>query len=267
MAVKFFLKGLSAEDRIFPQTIESSAKLAKGTLYEAWFDALQISPWYRESTVTGVFKSAAAEEVWEKFGDLRNLDFTSWWKTVGYKIFSESVPYQPLTIIEPTVKVQALASGKKPPVLKIEVPLNLHPKALREQFDEILKQHSDYYSESKDRWDHSTAEAHQYRESKLSYQTISRWLQVYREYEKQKDQKNFKLYNFAKEMELHPKLFKGLLKNVDVPEDLRVEAANVASDILKQVRNLMAHATELRFPCTDPHEWTTTQKRLKKPNL
>jgi hypothetical protein len=49
-----------------------------------------------------------------------------------------------------------------------------------------------------------------------------------------------------------------------VPVDLRVEAANVASDILKQVQNLMAHATELRFPCTDPHEWTTTQKRTKK---
>ncbi len=65
-------------------------------------------------------------------------------------------------------------------------------------------------------------------------------------------------------MELHASLFRGLLKRVDVPVDLRVEAANVASDILKQVQNLMAHATELRFPCTDPHDWTTTQKRTKK---
>lgn len=266
MTVKFFLKGLSAVDRIFPQTIESSVRLAKGTLYEAWFETLQTSPWYRDSCVTGVFKSREVEETWEKFGDLRDQDFGSWWKARGYKIFAEEVPYQPIQITEPQVKTYTRTSSKKPLTLKIEVPLNLHPKMLREQFEEILRQHSDYYTENKDRWDHSTAAVHQYREAKLTYQTISRWLQVYREYEKQKDHRNFKLYNFAKEMDMHPSLFKGLLRNVDVPEDLRVEAANMASDILKQARNLMAHATELRFPCTDPHEWTTTQKRSKKSN-
>ncbi len=264
MTVKFFLKGLSTEDRIFPQTIESSAKLAKGTLYEAWFETLQTSPWYRDSCETGIFKSRAAEEAWEQFGDLRKIDFASWWKSRGYEIFSEQVPYQAVEVIEPALKTQTQISAKKPPILKIEVPLNLHPKALREQFEEILRQHSDYYTENKDRWDHSTAPVHQYRESKLTYQTISRWLAVYRAYEKQKDRKDFKLYNFAKEMELHPSLFRGLLKRVDVPVDLRVEAANVASDILKQVQNLMAHATELRVPCTEPHDWTITQKRTKK---
>ena len=85
MTVKFFLKGLSAEDRIFPQTIESSAKLAKGTLYEAWFETLQTSPWYRDSAETGIFKSQAAEEAWEQFGDLRKTDFASWWKSRGYR--------------------------------------------------------------------------------------------------------------------------------------------------------------------------------------
>ena len=264
MTVKFFLKGLSAEDRIFPQTIDSSAKLAKGTLYEAWFETLQTSPWYRDSSESGVFKSRAAEETWEKFGDLGKTDFASWWKTRGYEIFAEDVSYQPIEITEPQIKTQTQTSSKKPPTLKIEVPLNLHPKALREQFEAILRQHSDYYTENKDRWDHSTAPVHQYRETKLTYPTISRWLAVYRAYEKQKDRKDFKLYNFAKDMELHPSLFRGLLKRVDVPVDLRIEAANVASDILKQVQNLMAHATELRFPCTDPHDWTASQKRAKK---
>lgn len=264
MTVKFFLKGLSAEDRIFPQSIESSAKLAKGTLYEAWFETLQTSPWYRESCETGIFKSRAAEDAWQKFGDLRKIDFSTWWKTRGYEIFAEEVPYQPIEISEPQIKTQTKTNTKKPPTLKIEVPLNLHPKALREQFEIILRQHSDYYTENKDRWNHSTAEVHQYRESKLTYQTISRWLHVYREYEKQKDLKDFKLYNFSKKMELHPILFRGLIKKLDVPESIRVEAANVASDILKQAQNIMAHATELRFPCTDPHEWTSSQKRTKK---
>ena len=96
MTVKFFLKGLSAEDRIFPQTIDSSAKLAKGTLYEAWFETLQTSPWYRDSCESGIFKSRAAEETWEKFGDLGKTDFASWWKTRGYEIFAEDVYYQPI---------------------------------------------------------------------------------------------------------------------------------------------------------------------------
>lgn len=257
------MKGLSDEDRLFPQTIESSAALAKGTLYEAWFETLKISPWYKEIAETGVFRSLESELTWEKFGDLRNLAFTEWWKATGYKIFSEKTPYQPVQVLDISLKVQESKNDNKPPVLKIEVPLNLHPKALKAQFDEILSRHSDYYLENKDRWSFSTAQVHQYRESKLTFHTIHRWMHVYNEYEKQKDLSNFKLYNFAKELDLHPSLFKGLLKRVDVPVDLRVEAANVASDILKSARNLMAHATELRFPCTDPHEWVSIKRRSK----
>ncbi len=264
MTIKFFFKGLSAEDRIFPQTIDSSVKLAKGTLYEAWFETLQTSPWYMEGAKTGIFKSASAEDAYKKFGDLSNIDFATWWKTIGYTVFSEDVPYRPVEIVGVEVKTKIESNEKKPPALKIEVPLNLHPKVLREQFEEILRLHSEYFNEKNDRWNHSTADVHQYRESKLSYQTISRWLRVYRAYNKQKEHKDFKLYNFAKEIELHPTLFRGLLKKADVPESMRVEAANVASDILKQAQNLMAHATELRFPCTDPHEWVATQKRAKK---
>ena len=264
MTITFFLKGLSAEDRLFPQTIETSAKLAKGTLYEAWFETLQTSPWYRTSCETGNFKSLAAEEAWQKFGDLRNVDFSKWWKTRGYEIFAEKVPYQPIAISEPQIKTQPRQNGKQPPSLRIDVPLNLHPSMLKKQFEEILRQHSYYYLENKNRWDHSTAEVHQYRETKLTYSTITRWLEVYRIYEQQKDRKEFKLYNFAKALKLHPLMFRGLPQNSDVPEDLRVEAANVASDVLKQVQNLMAHATELRFPCTEPHIWISKQTRTKK---
>lgn len=263
MTITFFLKGLSAEDRLFPQTIESSVKLAKGTLYEAWFETLQTSPWYRDSCQSGQYKSLAAEQAWQKFGDLRDIEFSKWWKIRGYEIFAEKVPYQPIEISEPQVKTQSRQQGNKPPSLRIDVPLNLHPSMLRRQFEEILRQHSYYYLENRNRWDHSTAEVHQYRETKLTYTTISRWLAVYRAYEQQKTQKEFKLYNFTKEMDLHPYMFRGLRKQGEVPEDLRVEAANVASDILKQVQNLMAHATELRFPCTDPHAWTTTQTRTR----
>lgn len=264
MTITFFLKGLSPEDRLFPQTIESSVKLAKGTLYEAWFETLQTSPWYCDSCETGNFKSLAAEEAWRKFGDLRGVDFSKWWKLRGYEIFAEKVPYQPIEISQQQIKTQSRHNGKQPPTLRIDVPLNLHPSMLRKQFEEILRQHSYYYLENKNRWDHSTAEVHQYRETKLTYQTITHWLKVYKAYAQQKDRKEFRLYNFSRDLKLHPVMFRGLLNNVDVPEDLRVEASNVASDILKQVQNLMAHATELRFPCTDPHTWNSKQTRLKK---
>jgi hypothetical protein len=45
---------------------------------------------------------------------------------------------------------------------------------------------------------------------------------------------------------------------------LRVEAANVASDILKKAMFLMANATEMSFPNTAPHEWALTSSRAKK---
>jgi hypothetical protein len=266
MTATFFLKGLSPEDRLFPQTVESSAKLAKGTLYEAWFDTLQTSPWYQKIVQTVEFPSKEAQATWEMFGDLRKTSFTDWWKATGYQIFSETTSYQPLTVIdsaEPAVNFKLQQSANKPAVLKLEVPLNLSPKALKVQFDEILARYSEYYQEKDDRWDHSTASAHQYRESKLTYQTIKKWLEVYRAYEKQSTKPKFKLYNFAYEMELHPTLFRGLRKNIDVPEDLRIQAANVASDILKSANHLMAHATELKFPCTDPHPWAISEKRKR----
>ena len=266
MTVTFFLKGLSPEDRLFPQTVESSAKLAKGTLYEAWFDTLQTSPWYRKISETEEFPSEDAKTTWEKFGDLRDLEFADWWKKTGYQIFSEEVPYQPVRVIEesePDLNLKIQHALNKPSILRIEVPLNLSPKALKIQFDEILARYSDYYQEKDDRWDHSTAEVHQYRESKLTYQTIKKWLDVYRAYKKESVKPGFKLYNFAYQMELHPTLFRGLKKNIDVPEDLRIPAANLASDILKSANALMAHATEMKFPSTDPHPWAILERRKK----
>ena len=266
MTIHFFLKGLSPEDRLFPQTLESSSKLAKGTLYESWFDTLKASPWYEKVSQTLEFPSEVSQRTWELFGDLRDIEFSAWWQRTGYQIFSEQVPYQAIQVLykdQPELTFKLNQPANKLPTLKIEVPLNLAPKALKAQFDEILERYSEYYREKDDRWDHSTAPAHQYRESKLTYQTIKKWLDVYKAYQQQSAKPGFKLYNFAYKMDLHPTLFKGLRKNVDVPEDLRIQAANIASDILKSANFLMANATEMKFPCTDPHPWAVSEKRKK----
>lgn len=83
MTISFHYKGLDAEDRIFAKSPAESAALAKGTLYEAWFDVLQISPWYRGIAETGEFPSQQAKETWGYFGDLTDRNFSDWWLTVG----------------------------------------------------------------------------------------------------------------------------------------------------------------------------------------
>ena len=171
MALKFHYKGLTAEDRVFALTPEVSVTKAKGTLYEAWFDVLKSSPWYRELCETGVFPSPSAEEVWIHFGDLRKMTFQEWWLSTGYRIFAEEIDYRPVEVLSVTTKIKNDDSAKKPPTLIIEVPLNLAPAVLREQFDQILRRHAEYLVDF-DRWEHSTASVHQHRESKLNYKTI-----------------------------------------------------------------------------------------------
>ncbi len=263
MALKFHYKGLTAEDRVFALTPEVSVTKAKGTLYEAWFDVLKSSPWYRELCETGVFPSPSAEEALIHFGDLRQVTFQEWWLSTGYRIFAEEIDYRPVEVVGVTTKIKNVDSAKKPPTLIIEVPLNLAPAALREQFDQILRQHAEY-SVDFDRWEHSTAPVHQHRESKLNYKTIRHWLDVYAAYEKESVKPGFKLYNFASDMQLHPLFNRKEFRGRDVPEGLRVKMANVASDVLKSVRALMANATEMRFPDTTAHPWATTSSRSRQ---
>lgn len=263
MAITLNYKGLSPEDRIYGQTPESSAVKAKGTIYEAWFDVLRASPWYREIAETGEFPSDSAKATWSNFGDLRNITFTKWWHETGHRIFAEQVPYRPVQVSEVSVSIKPNKNENAPQILIIEVPLNLSPAALNAQFKEILSMQEEYHFQF-NRWDHSTAPVHQYRETKLNYHIIKKWIYVYEEYEKRKDQEGFKLYNFSRELDLNPLLFSDLIKNRVIPASMRIDASNVASEILKNAKSLMAHATEGYFPCTDPHPWALSGTRTKK---
>jgi hypothetical protein len=262
MPVSFHYKGLSPEDRICSLTPEKSVVKARGTLYEAWFDTLQASPWYLKVAEGGEVENWLVKETWEKFGDLRAKTFGDWWLQTGYKIFAEQVPYEPMHVADLRLSVTPQKGENNPPMLTIEVPLNLSPAALQEQFNKILRQQREYMDEY-DRWNHSTALVHQHRESKLNYETIKKWLTVFKEYEERKYEPGFKLYNFTRELKLHPTMFKGLPSKHLVPEDLKVPAANVASNILKSVRNLMANATEMQFPDTTEHRWAVSGRRSK----
>jgi hypothetical protein len=252
-------KGLDEEHRLIPLTITQSAELAKGTLYEAWFDTLKLSPWYRDITLnhntTGFkFRSEKAEAAWRYFGDLRKMNFTDWWMQTGGRIFAEKLPYQ--GIKEMRIDVVDNPNAQKPPMLVIQVPLNLSPYLLSKQFDQIVQVHRE--SGVYNRWDHATADVHQTRDSKIGFKTIEYWLSIYKFYSKMKKQsENYQLYQLAMDKKLDPAnaIMKGDLE-YEVQEK-KMKLASTSSNFLKKARYLMANAVELDFPnATKPGWWS-----------
>jgi hypothetical protein len=255
MPADFYYKGLPVENEFFPFTPEQSAEEAKGSMYEAWFDALKTSPWYNDICETRVFPSDAAKECYENFGDLRPFSFKKWWLDTGYKIFAERVRYEGMQdrgIVNGATKTFKYKKGENDPnKLLIEVPLNLDPRKLREQFEEILRQHSAYY-EHKNRFEESTAPVPLDRDSKLSYNVIKSWLHVYKEVEKERAlHKDATLADICQKIGLRKHLFADFGDGTVVDQPVRQQAANAVSEYYQKARRLMAHATEMTFPCVD----------------
>ncbi|MEA9568208.1 hypothetical protein [Polynucleobacter sp. AP-Nickl1-40-C4] len=86
---QLFFKGLPEDVRFKSHSIPESLERAKGTLYETWFNALQLSPHYQLLCEINEFPSDEAKRTFELFGDLRNVVFDTWWIEVGYGIFAE----------------------------------------------------------------------------------------------------------------------------------------------------------------------------------
>jgi len=288
MPVEFYYKGLSEADRIYPHQPKKSFQLAKATLYEAWFDTLQTSPWYSEICDTKEFPSAASKETWDKFGDLRTITFEKWWLKTGHKIFSESTPYMPVREVNLDYIVKHNETKDGPPTLVLEIPLNLSPTQLTKQFEKIVAKQFAYLDEissksklkrntfkkddglfsvttSFNRWQHSTATAHQQRETKMTHQYIKHWLDIYKKWTAAKAV-NSKLTQsqYAQFLKLKPKGVRELGTGVSLNQEERNLYASALNESLKMARFLMAHATEGVFPCTEPHSWAVSGTRNKR---
>ncbi len=265
MTKEFFYKGLSIEDRIFGYEPEKAAAKASGTLYEAWFDTLKASPWYQEIERTGRFRNAESEKTWHDFGPLQNINFENWWNQRGFAIFAEKIPYTEIQNM--SIKVEHADDTNLPPMLKLEIPLNLDPKQLKMQFDQILRDHENY-SERFDRWRFSTAQVHQVAETKITYASINRWLKIYTDWTHLKELRpKLAMWEFALDRKLCPELSREYGGGVNVPPPERRILTNSVSDPLKLARRLMAHATEGVFPSTDNHRWVTDEdKKTDDPN-
>ena len=252
----FFFKGFPEDVRFRHHTIPDSLEHAKGTLYEAWFNAIRLSPYLAESIDSGVWRNDKSREVHEQFGDVRGVSFDEWWVNRGYSLFAEGKPFSKITM-EPG---QGDAEGKS---LTMTIPLNVSPKTLRDQFDDLLEQHHPYYKDF-DRWKASTSKL-PIRKSKLTSLSINIWLEVYETWVDMGGLTgSVHLYEVGEKLNLAPK---HVVKRGDMPTDItdKHQAMSlVVAEYLGKAKNLIAYASaEGWFPCVENHEWVERGTRAQ----
>ncbi len=249
------LKAFPKPFRINGVSVSKSLELAKKSLYEAWFNALVLSPFYQEAIKTNTFISPGVKRTYDLFGNLNGITFEKWWTNGGYKIFMETKPFNRISI-----EKKLNQFGESIPVLSVEIPLDVSPQLLREQIEELLKKHHPNYKKF-DRWKNSTAKA-KLKATRLTFQSIDICLQVYKKYLEMDKTGNVLLYKIGEDLKLNPKL------NV-LPTDLKaiasikkIKMSNTVSEYLEKAKNIVAHATECNFPVTADHPWYQKKKRL-----
>lgn len=251
---QLFFKGFPEDVRFKSHTIPESLERAKGTLYETWLNALQLSPHYQTICETKEFPSDEAKRTYELFGDLRNVTFDTWWIEVGYGIFAEKKPFNKVA-----VNNQIDDFGEDVKVLHLEIPLNVSPKTLRAQFDNLLELHHPHYKDF-DRWQASTAPVRM-ESRKLTSVSLNICLDVYRLFLEKSKQGEALLYEIGEELRINPKLDVVHSDRAIEVNEKRIKMSSSVSEYLEKAKNLVAHATEGRFPCTDNHPWIERQSR------
>lgn len=262
--LRFFFKGLPEDGRFTAHTVEESLEQARGSLYQAWFEALQLSPFYAAGIDSGHWRSEEARQTFGRFGDLRGQSFGRWWKTKGYRLFAEEVGYHPLKLADPQaaedMNLHGIVTGE---ALTVRVPLNLAPKLLKQQFDELLQTHHPQY-ERFDRWEHSTAEV-RLQNRRLTNDAVNLFLKVYRmSLPADADSEPPRHYEIGERLKLAPKFMPREGDNPAWLIEKRRDMALVVSDYMKNARNLLAHAAEGCFPCVDDHAWVERVPRRRR---
>ena len=252
----FFFKGFPEDVRFRHHTIPDSLEHAKGTLYEAWFNAIRLSPYLTQSIDSGIWRNEKSQQVFEQFGDVRGITFEDWWVKRGYRLFAEGQPFSKITL-------DAQSGDNENHSLTITIPLNVSPKTLRQQFDDLLEQHHPHYKDY-DRWRASTSEM-PIRKSKLTSLSINLWLEVYETWVDMGGlEKGVHLYEIGEKLKLAPK---HMVKHGDFPTDIldkHEQMSLVVSEYLGKAKNLIAYASaEGWFPCADNHEWVERNTRAQ----
>lgn len=255
---RFFYKGFPEDVRFRAHTVPQSLEIAKGTLYQAWFDALQLSPYYAKAIDTGIWPSEEVQQTYKTFGDLRQTDFDRWWVGKGHSLFAEQHAFRRVLVTDASDE-----SGHIGPTLKLEIPLNVSPATLKRQFDELLKEHHPHYKDF-DRWKASSAPMRM-ENRKLTSVSINLYLQVYRRWvDKGGLIKDVHLFEIGEELGLDPK---NVVLRTDYPKEAsakHLKMSLMVTEYLEKAKNLVAHATEGRFPCVDDHPWIERKSRAPR---
>lgn len=250
----FFFKGFPEDVRFRRHTVPESLEIAKGTLYEAWYRAVLLSPYMTESIDSNVWRSQSQQDTFKRFGDLRDTTFESWWVERGYELFMEKADFKKIGVRESS------AQEVKEKTLILEIPLTVSPSTLKLQFDELLRKHHDHYKKF-DRWQHSSATG-KLQSSKLTSASINLYLDVYQQWQvMQAKDVGVNLYEVGEAMALNPRL---VVKHNDYNSDIRekhLKMSLMVSEYLEKAKNLIAHASEGIFPCTENHDWIERSTR------
>ncbi len=252
----FFFKGFPEDVRFRRHTVPDSLVKARGTLYEAWYRAVKLSPYMAEAIDTGHWRSDEQRKNFARFGDLRGTTFDEWWINVGYEIFREPDGFK-------KISVQETAQPAADQTLVLQIPLTVSPATLKAQFDDLLKAHHPHYKRF-DRWKFSEAER-KMRTSKLTSLSINLYLDVYECWlEMRAENPAVHLYEVGERMRLNPRY---IVRREDRPEEVkekRLQMSLAVTEDLEKGKNLVAHASEGVFPCTDNHEWI--ERATRAPN-
>lgn len=246
-----FYKGFPVEDDIYGFSLEAAASKAKNSIYESWFDVLKASPWYAEAQKTKEFKNQAIADTCNLFGDLSNLNFEKWWKTNGYKIFKERIPFTGIKDLGIDCKLEQSKKANEPSSLILKVSLDTDIKVLRREFDRILMLQAEYKERKKfSIFDNTTANAKIFQlGQKFGYEVIKKDLEIYSDYQKESAKEGFIAYQFAQKH--------GLLDSTEVTNRVtdadRSKLHGALMYSLENTKKLIANATVGRFPDTSDY--------------
>lgn len=254
---ELFFKGFPEDVRFRSHSVPRSLEIARGTLYHAWFEALQLSPFYSKGIDEGSWPSDWARETFEMFGDVRHVDFDTWWTQRGYKLFAEQHAFRRVMVSNTTNE-----NGRNGPVLSLEIPLDVSPMTLKRQFDALLQEHHPHYKDF-DRWKASSALV-KLENKKLTSVSINLYLKVYRYWIESQARGGVQLYEIGEALNLDAR---HKVQRTDYPREAsakHLKMSLLVTEYLEKSKNLVAHATEGRFPCTDHHDWIERRTRAPR---
>jgi hypothetical protein len=259
---RFFFKGFPEDVRFRAHSVPESLEIARGTLYEAWFRALKLSPYLEQGWTTGQWLSAEAQETGKLFGDLRGEQFDAWWMAKGFTLFAETRAFRHVSVLggagEKAHGPQASSAS-----LALEVPLDVSPATLKRQFDALLRQHHPQY-QNFDRWGASSARVRM-ENRKLTSVSINLFLKVYEAWRQRggPDQQ-VRLYDIGEALRLNPRFSVTADDTPYEASDKHRKMSLTVSEYLEKAKNLVAHASEGYFPRTDDHPWIERLSRTRR---